>query len=101
MAMAASVVTYTVKSVHADELTARVKEHLVPAARDISGYRGFLLLDQGNDQRMAILLFDSIDAARNAQHVLSPVGAEHTYELMSGPAIGTLGTALVSDGVFV
>jgi len=35
-----------------------------------------------------------------AQGALTPVGAEHTYALMSGPAIGALGRALVSDGLF-
>jgi hypothetical protein len=100
MTMAASVVTYTVQAEHAGELTERVRQHLVPAAREISGYRGFLLLDQGENKRLALLLFDSIDGARSAQQVLSPVGEQHTYALMAGPALGSLATALVADGVF-
>jgi hypothetical protein len=100
MAMAASVVTYTVQAEHADELTERVHQHLVPAARQVAGYRGFLLLDQGDNQRLALLLFDSIEDARAAQQALSPVGSQHTYALMSGPAVGSLATALIADGVF-
>src|SRR3712207_6698893 len=99
MTMAASVVTYTVQAEHADDLTERVRTHLVPAAREIPGYRGFLLLDQGDHKRLALLLFESIDDARNAQRVLSPLGEEHTYSLMASPAIGSLATVLISDGV--
>jgi hypothetical protein len=100
MSMGASVVTYTVKAEHADELAARVRDHLVPAARQVHGYRGFLLLDQGDGKRLALLLFDSIADVGAAQHALTPVGEEHTYALMSGPAIGSAGTVLVADGLF-
>lgn len=100
MEMAASVVTYTVPAENAEELVNRVREYVVPAARDVPGYLGFLLLDQGEDRRMAILLFESVEHARAAQGTLTPVGAEHTYALMSGPAIGALGRAIVSDGLF-
>jgi hypothetical protein len=100
MSMGASVVTYTVKAEHAAELVARIREHLVPAAQQIHGYRGFLLLDQGDGKRLALLLFDSIADVRVAQQVLSPVGEAHTYALMSGPALGSAGTVLVADGLF-
>lgn len=100
MTMGASVVTYTVDTKDADELERRVREHLVPAARQTKGYRGFLLLDQGDDKRLAFLLYDSVDDARAAQGVLTPIGSQHTYALMSGPAIGSLGDVVVSDGAF-
>lgn len=100
MTMAASVVTYTVQAEHADELTERVRTHLIPAAQHVAGYRGFLLLDQGDNQRLAFLLFETIEDARAAQQVLSPVGSEHTYALMQGPAVGSLGTVVLSDGIF-
>lgn len=100
MSMGASVVTYSVDQEHADELRTRVEQHLVPAARQAHGYRGFLLLDQGDGKRLALLLFDSVEDARAAQGTLTPVGRDHTYALMSGPALGSLGTAVVADGVF-
>ncbi|MEJ7762447.1 MAG: hypothetical protein WKF80_06610 [Thermomicrobiales bacterium] len=100
MSMGASVVTYTVEKQHADELHRRVRDHLVPAARQTGGYRGFLLLDQGDDKRLAILIFDSVADVAAAQQVIGPVGREHTYALMSGPAIGSIGTIVVSDGLF-
>jgi len=100
MTMAASVVTYTVQGEHADELTKRVHEHLVPAAREIPGYRGFLLLDQGDHKRLGLLLFETMDDARAVQQVLSPLGQEHVYALMASPSIGSLATALISDGIF-
>ena len=100
MSMAASIVTYTINADNADELRASVQEHLVPAARETNGYRGFLLLDQGDGKRMAILLYDSAEDVRAAQAALTPVGRDHTYSLMTGPAIGSLGMVVVSDGVF-
>lgn len=100
MSAGASVVTYTVDAANADELRRRVEEHLIPAACQTHGYRGFLLLDQGDGKRLALLLFDSIEDIGPAQHALTPVGRDHTYALMSGPAIGSAGTVIVSDGVF-
>jgi hypothetical protein len=100
MSKAASVVTYTVESEHAEELHQRIRDHFVPAARGTAGYQGFLLLDQGDGKRMAILLFDSVEDARNAQATLTPVGRDHTYALMSGPALGSLGTIVMGDGIF-
>ena len=100
MSMGASVVTYSVDAEHADELTRRVADHLVPAAQQTHGYRGFLLLDQGDGRRLALLLFDSVADVEPAQVALTPVGREHTYALMSGPAVGSVGTVLVGDGVF-
>ena len=100
MSAGASVVTYTVDAENADELRRRVEEYLVPAARQTKGYRGFLLLDQGDGKRLALLLFDSVDDAGAAQQALTPVGRDHTYALMSGPAVGSVGTVLIGDGVF-
>ena len=100
MDMGASIVTYTVGPEHAEELTRRVREHLVPAARQLPGYRGFLLVDQGEGKRLALLLFDSMEAAQAAQGALTPVGREQTYALMTTPALGALGRVVVGDGVF-
>jgi len=46
------------------------------------------------------LLFDSAEDAQAALQVLSSVGREHTYALMSGPPLRSVGTVVVSDGVF-
>ncbi len=100
MTMGVSVVTYPVDPQQADELNRRVQDHLVPAARQVAGYRGFLLVDQGDDKRLALLLFDSIEAAQAAQQALTPVGREQTYGLMTGPAVGALGTVVIADGIF-
>jgi hypothetical protein len=100
MSMGVSVVTYPVDPQQAEELNRRVRDHLVPAARQVAGYRGFLLIDQGDDKRLALLLFDSIEAAQAAQQVLTPVGREQTYGLMTGPAVGALGTVVIADGIF-
>ncbi len=100
MAMGVSVVTYPVDPQQADELHRRVQEHLVPAAQEVAGYRGFLLVDQGDNKRLAVLLFDSVEAAQAAQQALTPVGREQTYGLMMGPAAGALGTVVLADDIF-
>ena len=100
MNLGATVVTYSVSPDNAEELRARVAEHVVPAARTAPGYRGFLLLDQGDGKRLAVVLFNSPQEALAAQRIIGPVGAEHTHALMSSPSIGALGTAIVSDGIF-
>ena len=99
MGMTASMVTYRVAEKDAEELARRINDHLVPAAIGLKGYRGFLLLDQGEGTRMAILLFDAIDDARAAQEALTPIGAKHTYALMTSPAIGALCPVLIADGI--
>ena len=100
MSMGASIVTYPVDPQQAEELHRRVRAYLVPAARQLEGYRGFLLLDQGENRRLALLLFDSLAGAQAAQQALGPVGREQTYALMTGPASGALGTAVIADGIF-
>jgi hypothetical protein len=100
MSLVASVVTYTVEPSNAEALRQQVQEHLVPAARALSGYRGFLLLDQGDDRRLALLFFETPDQVRQAQAALTPIGEEHTYALMSGPAIGSLARVLIDDALF-
>jgi hypothetical protein len=98
--MGTSIVTYPVDPQQADELHRRVREHLLPAARQVDGYRGFLLVDQGDNRRLALLLFDSVAGAQAAQQALSPIGREQTYALMTGPAVGVLGTVVIADGIF-
>ena len=100
MTMGASIVTYPVDPQQAAELHRRIREYLLPAARQVTGYRGFLLVDQGDDRRLALLLFDSVAGAQAAQQALSPIGREQTYALMTGPAIGTLGAVVIADGIF-
>ena len=99
MSMGASIVTYPVDPDQADELHRRVREHLMPAARQLDGYRGFLLVDLGDNRRLAVLLFVSVDCAQAAQQALGPIGREHTYALMTGPAVGSLGAVVVADGI--
>ena len=78
MSRAASVVEYSVNAENAEELHERVRQHLVPAARQVKGYEGFLLLDKGDGKRMAILLFDSVEGVQAAQQVPTPVGEQYT-----------------------
>ena len=99
MSMGASIVTYTVDPEQSDELHGRIRDYLLPAARQTEGYRGFLLIDQGDGKRLALLLFDSVANVGAAQQALTPVGRDHTYALMSGPAVGSVGAVVISDGI--
>ena len=100
MSMASNMVEYTVNPEHAEELHRRVREHLVPLARQTQGYRGFLLLDRGEGKRLAVVLYDSAAHARAAQETLAPVGVAHTAALMQGPIQRSVATVVISDGVF-
>jgi hypothetical protein len=97
---AATVVTYTVPDDQAEILLGRVQSLLFPAAREVPGYQGFLVLDQGDGKRMAIVLCDSMESARAVQAAIGPIAADQIYPLMSSPSIGTLSMVLARDGVF-
>jgi len=100
MTMATSIVEYTVKPENVDVLVRRVREQLLPVARQTQGYRGCMLLDRGEGKRLAVLLYDSEADVRAAQQVLMPVGSEHTSALMAGPLTGSVATVLLGDGAF-
>ena len=95
---AATVVTYSVSDVNSEQLHKLVETLLIPAARNAQGYRGFLLLDQGEGKRLAIVLCDSIESARALQGVLGPIARDHIYPLMTSPSIGVLSTVILSEG---
>ncbi len=100
MSMGATVVTYSVDDANAEKLRLALQDHLVPAARSAKGYRGFLVLDHGEGKRTGVVLFDSVDEAKAAQSVIGPVAGRYIYSLLSSPSAGSLGTAIVGDGVF-
>ncbi|MCC6792523.1 MAG: hypothetical protein IT336_12610 [Thermomicrobiales bacterium] len=100
MSMGATVVTYAVEAANVEELHARVREYIVPAARRAAGYKGFILFDQGEGKRMAVVLYESAEAALAAQSIIGPEGRDHVYELLSSPSLGTLSTVVIADGLF-
>ena len=99
MNLAANIVTYTVDAEHAEELLERVRHYLLPAAQQATGYLGFILLDQGDGKRMAVLLFDSLEAAQSAPRTLTPVGQQYIYDLLTVPAEGSQAKVILVDGV--
>jgi len=101
MMTSATVLSYTVRPDKADALHAALRDHLVPAARKESGYRGFLVLDQGEGKRVGIVIFDSPENAKAAQQGISGAARDAgIYEMMAGPPSGSMGTAIVTDGIF-
>jgi hypothetical protein len=100
MSMGATVVTYTVDAANADKLRQAIEEYLIPAAQTAQGYRGFLVLDQGDGKRVGLVLFDSAQEAKAAQSIIGPVAGQRIYPLLSSPSVGALGTAIIADGVF-
>jgi len=99
MNMAANIVTYSVDAEHAEELLEQVRRYLLPAAQQVAGYLGFMLLDQGDGKRMAVLLFDSLEAAKSAPQTLTPVGQQYIYGLMTVPAEGSQASVVIADGL--
>ena len=93
-----AIVEYTVAPEDAEEATRRVAEAVMPAAREMPGYRGFLLIDRGDGRRMGMVLCKSDEAAAAIAAALVPIGREQTYPLMQGRPARSLGAALVMDG---
>lgn len=97
----ATVVTYAIPTEKAEALRHALREHLVPAARRMEGYRGFLVLDQGEGRRLALVLFDSAEHGRAAQAPITAGAREGgVYEMMLEPQKGSFGGAIIADGVF-
>ena len=95
----ATIVTYSVSEENTGKLHEAVETLLIPAAQTAPGYRGFLLFDQGEGKRLAVVLCDSTESAKALQGVLGPIAAQHIYPLMTSPSIGTLSRVVLSDGV--
>jgi hypothetical protein len=97
----ATVVTYTIPVEKSDALRDALREHLVPAARRMEGYRGFVVLDQGDGKRLAMVLFDSAEHGRAAQAPITAAArAGGVYEMMTEPQKGSFGPAIIADGIF-
>jgi len=97
MAMGISLVELTVTPAQADEVTRRLHMHVVPVARQVAGYRGWLTADLGDSKRRDIWLFDSVEALAG----MGPVGAAAWDQItpLTGPHERTMaGTVLLSDG---
>ena len=99
MAGGATIVTYSVSDENAGKLHDAVEKLLIPAAQSTPGYRGFLLFDQGEGKRLAVVLCDSTESAKALQSVLGPIAPQHIYPLMTSPSIGVLSRVVLSDGV--
>jgi hypothetical protein len=99
--LVATVVTYNIDPANADKLRDAIREHLVPAARKMEGYRGFLALDLGEGKRLGCVVFDSVEHGRAAQAIITAAAKEGgVYALMTEPQKGMFGNAIVADGIF-
>ena len=97
MAMGISIIEYNVDPAQADEVNRRLKEHLVAAAQQTAGYRGWLTADIGEGKRRDIWLYDSPEALEG----MGTIGAaanEHITPLTGEPERVLTGTVLMSDG---
>jgi len=99
--VAANTVAYTVKPDKADALREAIQTKLIPAARQTAGYRGFLVLDQGEGRRLGVVVFDSAEHAKAAQQAISQAAKESgIYGMMEGGASNAFGLAIAADGIF-
>lgn len=99
--MVATVVSYKIDPANAEKLRDAVREHLVPAARSMAGYRGFTVLDQGEGKRLACVVFDSAEHGRAAQAAITTAARESgVYAMMTEPQQASFGAVIVADGIF-
>src|SRR5688572_13387823 len=98
---AANVIAYTVYPEKADALRHAIEQHLIPAARKVEGYRGFLVLDEGDGKRLGVVVYDSMEHAQAAREPITAAARDSgVYEMMSERGSGGMGTAIIADGIF-
>ncbi len=96
---AATVATYSVSDENSEQLHNLVETLLIPAVREAQGYRGCLLLNQGEGKRLAVVFCDSVESAKALQGIPGPIARDHICPLMTSPSIGRLSAVVLSDGV--
>ena len=97
MAMGISIIEYTVDPAQADEVNRRLKQHLVAAAQQTAGYRGWLTADLGDSKRRDIWLFDSVEALAGME-AIGKLADKHIIPLTGEAERHFIGTVLMSDG---
>jgi hypothetical protein len=78
----------------------RVRAHLLPAARQTEGYRGYLLIDQGEGKRLTVWLYDSAEAALAAGPSVGAVAEEQIVPLMTKAPRKWERRMVIADGLF-
>jgi heme-degrading monooxygenase HmoA len=88
---------YRVRRGAAAEWARRVQEGFVPLMRELSGFRGYYLLDGGSDVIIAISMFDSADEALLSNDKATDWVRNNVMELARGMPEIMVGNVLVAE----
>ena len=88
---------YRVRRGATAEWARRVRDGFVPLMREMTGFRGYYLLDGGPDVLIAISMFDSADEAVVSNEKAADWVRNNVMEFASGMPEVMVGDALVAE----
>ncbi|HUB43873.1 MAG TPA: antibiotic biosynthesis monooxygenase [Acetobacteraceae bacterium] len=88
---------YQVKRGAAAEWANRVRTGFVPLVRELEGFRGYYLVDGGQDVLIAISMFDNADAALASNEKAAAWVRNHVLEFVRGTPEVMVGDVLVAE----
>jgi heme-degrading monooxygenase HmoA len=88
---------YAVRRGMADELARRVDEGFVPLMRQMQGFKGYYLLDGGQDVVITISMFESADAAFASNEISADWVRNNVLDLIKGMPEVMVGHTLIAE----
>ena len=95
--MFTSIRKYNVRGGSAEELARRVQESFLPIVRQMPGFRGYYLLDGGQDVLITISMFDTVDEAIESNAKSADWVRNHVLEFTKGMPEVMIGNALIAE----
>ena len=74
-----------------------VRDGFVPLIRELTGFRGYYLLEGGRDELMAISMFDSADEALASNEKAADWVRNHVMEFARGMPEVMVGNVLIAE----
>lgn len=88
---------YRVRRGSTDEWAQRVRDGFVPLMRELTGFRGYYLLDGGPDALITISIFDSADIALVSNEKAADWVRNNVMEFARGLPEIMLGDVLIAE----
>ena len=88
---------YRVRRGSTDEWAQRVRDGFVPLMRELTGFRGYYLLDGGPDALITISMFDSADIALVSNEKAADWVRNNVMEFARGLPEIMLGDVLIAE----
>ena len=95
--MSIAVRKYRVRRGSTDEWAQRVRDGFVPLMRELTGFRGYYLLDGGPDALITISIFDSADIALVSNEKAADWVRNNVMEFARGLPEIMLGDVLIAE----